>query len=152
MFLFVILEYTKFPVITTYTVLSVETFSFPIFNNTLDFGRKFIKCSKFFSMFSIIYHIVNTYICSMCFYLNFLKILFIYFLRQGIGRRKRGRETSVCGCLLCALYWGPDLQPRHVPWLGIEPVTLCFTGPHSIHWATPARAIQCAKLTKYGNL
>ena len=34
----------------------------------------------------------------------------------------------------------PGLQPRHVPWLGIEPETLWFTGQHSIHWATPARA------------
>ena len=32
--------------------------------------------------------------------------------------------------------WEPGLQPRHRPWLGIEPVTLWFTGRHSIHWAT----------------
>ena len=37
-------------------------------------------------------------------------------------------------------YWGPGPQPRHVPWLGIERVTLWFTGQCSIHWATPARA------------
>ena len=47
--------------------------------------------------------------------------------------RKRGRETSVCGCLSQALNWRPDLQPRHVPWLGIEPVTLWSTGWHLIH-------------------
>ena len=35
---------------------------------------------------------------------------------------------------------GPGAQPKHVPWLGIEPVTLWFTGWLSIHWATPARA------------
>ena len=29
---------------------------------------------------------------------------------------------------------------RHVPWLGIEPGTIWFTGQHSIHWATPVRA------------
>ena len=46
----------------------------------------------------------------------------------------------MCGCLLHTPYWGPGLQPRHVPWLGIKPVTLWFTGQHSIHWATPARA------------
>ena len=34
--------------------------------------------------------------------------------------------------------WPP--QTRHVPWLGIEPVTFWFTGWRSIHWATPARA------------
>ena len=70
----------------------------------------------------------------------FVKILFIYFYREGKGRRKRGRETSMCGCLSCAPYWGPGTQPRHVPWLGIEPVTLWFAGWHSVHWATPARA------------
>ena len=42
--------------------------------------------------------------------------------------------------LLCTPYCGPVLQPRHVPWLGIEITTLWFTGWHSIHWATPARA------------
>ena len=46
----------------------------------------------------------------------------------------------MCGCLSRAPYWGSGLHPRHVPWLGIEPVTLWFTGWHSIHWATPARA------------
>ena len=30
------------------------------------------------------------------------------------------------GSLLCSPYWGPGLQPRHVPWLGIEPATLWF--------------------------
>ena len=46
----------------------------------------------------------------------------------------------MCGCLLHTPYWGPGLQPRHVPWLGIKPVTLWFTGWCSIHWATPVRA------------
>ena len=68
---------------------------------------------------------------------NFFKD-FIYFLQiERKGGRKRGRETSMCGCLLHAPYWGPGLHPRHVPWLGIELVTLWFTGWHSIHWATP---------------
>ena len=35
----------------------------------------------------------------------------------------------MCGCLLCTPYWGPGLQPRHVPWLGIEPATLWFSRP-----------------------
>ena len=63
-----------------------------------------------------------------------------WFIFRERGREgKRGRETSMC-CLSCTSYWGPDLQPRHVPWLGIEPVTLCFTVWCSTHWATPARA------------
>ena len=41
----------------------------------------------------------------------FLKILFI--VDRGEGREKK-RETSMCGCLLCAPYWGPGLQPRPV--------------------------------------
>ena len=68
------------------------------------------------------------------------KNLFIYlFLGRGEGREK-GRETSMCGCLLHAPYWGSGLQPRHMSWLGIEPATLWSSGHHSVHWATPARA------------
>ena len=78
-------------------------------------------------------------------YFGFLKNIFfkdfIYLiLERGEGKEK-GRETSMCGCLLRAPYWGPGLHPRHVPWLGIEPVTLWFAGQCSIHWATPVRAI-----------
>ena len=47
-------------------------------------------------------------------YLLFLKD-FIYFRKRGEGRRKRGRETSVCDGLSHAPYWGPCPQPRHVP-------------------------------------
>ena len=36
--------------------------------------------------------------------------------------------------------WGLNLQPRHVPWLGIWPVTLRFGGRYPINWATLARA------------
>ena len=43
----------------------------------------------------------------------FFKILFIF--RDRRGGRKRGRETSMCGCLLHASYWGPALKPRHMP-------------------------------------
>ena len=32
---------------------------------------------------------------------------FIYFSREGKGRRNRGRETSMFGCLSHAPYWGP---------------------------------------------
>ena len=69
-----------------------------------------------------------------------LKILYIYLFWEGKRGRKTGRETWMCGCPLCTPYWGPGPQPRHMRWLGIEPVTLCFTVCSSIHWATPARA------------
>ena len=68
----------------------------------------------------------------------FLKDFIYLFLERG-REGERGRETSVSGCPKCTLYWGPGPQPRHVPWLGIKPVTLWFAGWHSIHWATPAR-------------
>ena len=66
----------------------------------------------------------------------FKKYLFIFRERE----RERARETSMCGCLSCTPNLGPGLQPRHVPLLGIKPVTLWFAGQCSTHWATPARA------------
>ena len=47
----------------------------------------------------------------------------------------------MCDCLPHTPHWGPSLQPRHVPWPGIKPATLWFAGRHSVHWATPARAL-----------
>ena len=44
----------------------------------------------------------------------------------------------MCGCLSRVPRWGPSLQSRHVPRLGIKPATPLFTGWHSIQWATPA--------------
>ena len=46
----------------------------------------------------------------------------------------------MCGCLSCAPHWWPSSKLRHVPRLGIEPATPQFTGLHSVHQATPARA------------
>ena len=73
----------------------------------------------------------------------FFKDYLLIFRERG-RERKKGRET-MCGCLSCSSNWGPGLQPRHVPWLGIEPATLWFTGRwtsgySSTHWAIPARA------------
>ena len=67
---------------------------------------------------------------------------FIIFRQSGREGEREGGEREgekESGCLL-STPWGPGPQPRHVPWLGIEPATLWFTGRHSIHWATPARA------------
>ena len=49
--------------------------------------------------------------------------MLIDFREGGKGGRKSGRETSMCGCLSRAPYWGPGPQPRHVPWLGFELIT-----------------------------
>ena len=62
---------------------------------------------------------------------GFFKDFIYLFCREGKGGSMRGRGTAMCGCLSCSPHWGPGLQPRHVPWLEIEPVTLWFTGQHS---------------------
>ena len=70
----------------------------------------------------------------------FKNIIYLFIFRQGKRGRKRGRETSMCGCSHTPHNGEPGPQARHVPWLGIEPMTLWFRGWHSIHQATPARA------------
>ena len=61
-----------------------------------------------------------------CFKLKFFKDFIYLFLERGKGGRKRGRETSMCGCLSDDPHWGPGLQPRYMPSLGINPATLWF--------------------------
>ena len=56
----------------------------------------------------------------------YFKIFIYLLLEMGEGRERNIR---------------PSPQPRHVPWLGIEPVTFWFKGWCSIHWATSARTI-----------
>ena len=44
-----------------------------------------------------------------------IKYIFKYFIYLFLEKGREGeRETSMCGCLLCALCWGPGLQPRQV--------------------------------------
>ena len=45
---------------------------------------------------------------------NFLKDFIDLFLESG-REGERERETSMCGYLLSAPYWGPGPQPRRVP-------------------------------------
>ena len=40
---------------------------------------------------------------------------FIYLLLEREEGKEKERETSMCGCLSHAPYWGLGLQPRHVP-------------------------------------
>ena len=68
----------------------------------------------------------------------FLKILLIY-LRE--RRKKEEREGEKHQCVVASYaHWGPGLQHRHLPWLGIKPAMLRFAGWCLIHWATPGRA------------
>ena len=71
---------------------------------------------------------------------GFILRFYLFIFREGKGRRKRGRETSVCGSFSLTPHWGPGPQSRHVLRLGIEPAILWFRGQHSVHWAIPARA------------
>ena len=65
---------------------------------------------------------------------------FVLFLDRGEGRwKEEERNISVWFPLVCSPL-GTWLQPRHVPWLGIEPATLWFMVRCSIHWATSSRA------------
>ena len=68
----------------------------------------------------------------------------LFIFREGKEGRKRERNIDV-RVESVALSHTPDRvpgpQPRQVHWRGIEPVTFWFTGQHSIHWVTPARAI-----------
>ena len=41
--------------------------------------------------------------------------------------------------VLHASHWEPGLQPRHVPWLGIEPAIFWIAGQCSVLWATPTK-------------
>ena len=77
----------------------------------------------------------------------FKKRFYLYTFRErGREGDREGEEHHQCarailiGCLLHVPNWGPGPQPRRVPWLGIQPTTFRFTGQHSVHWATPARA------------
>ena len=56
-------------------------------------------------------------------------------------RQKRGRKTSMCGCLTCTPYWWPGLQPRHSPWeLNQQPFGL-QTGAQSTEPHQPGQEI-----------
>ena len=87
-----------------------------------------------------------------CFYvfLFFLKPFyllfkdFIYFWREGKGRRKRGKETLMWERKIDRSplpEWGPNQQPRHMCSPGIELATFHFVGWCSTNWATYVRAV-----------
>ena len=78
---------------------------------------------------------------SYFYFILFFKDL-IYFWRG--GRRERGRETSMCSCILPPNeVWEPGPQPRPGPRPGIKPATLrsagLQAGTQSTHRDTPAR-------------
>ena len=70
----------------------------------------------------------------------FLRFYLFISLEEGEGREKEREKNINVWLPLACPFRGPGPQPRYVPWLGIEPATLCFAGRRSIHWATPAGA------------
>ena len=66
-------------------------------------------------------------------------------------RRKRERKKHQAVASHAHPNQGPNLQPRHVPWLGIEPATFCFARQCPTHWATPARAHFCLHISLLQN-
>ena len=85
---------------------------------------------------AIVFRLKNDFKMNYTLYFYFKDFYFI-FRQRG---REGGSETSMCGCRSCAPYWGHGLQPRPVPWLEIQLVTLWLVGWRSIHWATPVRS------------
>ena len=77
---------------------------------------------------------------SIVFLFLFFLRFYLFIFRQGKGRREREKNISVWLPVTCCTLGNLALHPRHVPWLGIEPIPLCFAVWCSIHWATPARA------------
>ena len=92
------------------------------------------------SSFSLIFLYTLNTLCLLVDFLSFFFFLKIYLLRQRGREGKREGEKRQCLVASHATFWGSGPQPKHVPWLGIEPATLWFTGWCSIHWATQARA------------
>ena len=75
---------------------------------------------------------------NLCF---FFEIFYLFIFRQRGSEGDRDGQKHprlVASCTPLARESGS--QPRHVPLLGIEPVTLWFAGQLLVYWVTPAGA------------
>ena len=106
---------------------------------TSNTDRPLALCSPVFSSADFFLCSAVSYAESSTFYSGYHRLVWLIFLKDFIYLfldRGEGRETSMCGCLSCAPHRGPGLQPRHVPWRGIQPATFWFeahaqsTEPH----------------------
>ena len=122
-------------------------FSFIIFSNRfpVSYSFSYLSGTPVMQMLDCLKLFQRLLTLSSFFWIPFFLVLFkkdfIYlFLDRGEGREKEmERNINVCLSLMYLLL-GPGLQPsaRCPEW---ESVTLWFSGQHSTHRATPARAI-----------
>ena len=74
--------------------------------------------------FQAIFFITKVAFCIAMYFILFLKYFIYSCLERGEGREK-DRERNINVWLpLAHPHQEPGPQPRHVPWLGIEPATL----------------------------
>ena len=129
-----------------YHVFMCQTLSSVFCPHTLHLGLNEIQMTKFQSSAIIVNYCSISHafvlflkdgneVVSASRQLNFYFFSrFFFIFREGEGRRKRERNIyvqEIHGLVAShAPNWGPGLQPRHVPWLGIKPVTFWFAGQH----------------------
>ena len=80
--------------------------------------------------------------CPSILFSKFLNILFIYSQREGERDGEKHqcvRETLIRIASCTRPTQGPNRQPRHVPWPGIEPATFYFAGWCSTNWPMSVR-------------
>ena len=71
-----------------------------------------------------------------CIYL--FTYLLTYLLIEGNGGKKGEKHQPVASPM--RPNQEPNVQPRHVPWPGTEPVNFCSAGQQPTNWATQVRA------------
>ena len=93
-------------------------------NNTERLSDPFPRWWLYFSVCPIQYRFMPNFPAKL-----FFKDFVLFIFRE---RRKEGeREGEKHQCVVASHVppnWGPGLQPRHVPWLGIKLAMLWFTG------------------------
>ena len=88
-----------------------------------------------------------SWIFLLLLFLLFLKYFIYLFLEKREWRDKERernidvREKHQLVVSLTLPDQGPNVQPRHVPWPGIKPVTFLYAGWCPTNWATPVRAV-----------
>ena len=63
----------------------------------------------------------ETIVGSGSLYFSFLRLYLFIFRQKGREGEREGEKHLCVVASHTPPYWGPGLQPRHVPWLGIEP-------------------------------